>query len=108
MDGRKRYTGEQKAEILRDLLENKKGLGEVATAYGVHPNAVLKWRKQLLESASEVFAIKRPDVTAKAEAKKAAELAEQLAKKDEVIAELAQELLALKKKSSGQTSGNAR
>jgi transposase-like protein len=86
---------------LRDLIENKKGLGDVAAQYDVHPNAVLKWRKQLLEGAAGLLAQKRLDLSAKAEASRAAEYEAQLAQKDAVIAELAQELLALKKKSCG-------
>jgi hypothetical protein len=55
----------------------------------------------LLEEASRIFEIKRLDVTAKAEGRKAAELEAKLKQKDEVIAELAEELLVLKKKNSG-------
>jgi hypothetical protein len=55
----------------------------------------------LLEGAEHIFEIKRPDVSAKAEGRKAAELEARLKQKDEVIAGLAEELLSLKKKSSG-------
>jgi hypothetical protein len=52
----------------------------------------------LFEGAQRIFEIRRHDVTAKAEGRKAAELEAKLRQKDEMIAELAEELLALKKR----------
>jgi hypothetical protein len=52
----------------------------------------------LFEGASRIFEIKRPEVTAKADGRKVAELEAELKRKDEVIAELAEEPLALKKR----------
>jgi hypothetical protein len=52
----------------------------------------------VIRGAPRIFKIKRQDVTAKTEGRKAAELEAKLKQKDEVIAELAEELLALKKR----------
>jgi hypothetical protein len=52
----------------------------------------------LFEGAEQIFEIKRPDVPAKAEGRKAARLEAKLKQKDEVTAELAEELLSLKKR----------
>jgi transposase-like protein len=101
MGKRKRFTPEEKAKILREIVEDGKSVSTVAEAYGLHPNNIFTWRKQLFEGAAGIFEIKRQDVTAKAEGRKAAELEAKLKQKDEVIAELAEELLALKKKNSG-------
>jgi len=101
MGNRKRFTPEEKVKILREIVEDGKSVSIVAESYGLHPNNIFKWRKQLFEEAPRLFEIKRPDVAAKAEERKAAELEAKLKQKDEVIAELAEELLALKKKSSG-------
>jgi transposase-like protein len=73
----------------------------VAGGYDVHPNNIFSWRKRLFEGAERIFEIKRPDVSAKAEGRKAAEMEAKIRQKDEVIAQLAEELLSLKKKSSG-------
>jgi transposase-like protein len=73
----------------------------VADTYSVHPNNILNWRKQLLEGAVRLFQVKRTDITTKAEIRMAAALEAKIKQKDEVIAELAEELLMLKKKSSG-------
>jgi transposase-like protein len=101
MGKRKRYTAEEKVQILREVLEEGKSLSSVADQYGVHPNNIFNWRKQLLEGGTQVFQIKRSDISTKAEERKAAALEDRLRQKDEVIAELAEELLSLKKKNSG-------
>jgi transposase-like protein len=101
MDKRKRYTAEEKMKILRDFLEDGKQVSEVAEAYGIHPNLIFNWRKQLFKGGAQLFEIKRGDITAKAEDRKVAALEGKLRHKDEVIAELAGELLEIKKKNSG-------
>jgi transposase-like protein len=101
VDKRKRYTAEEKIQILREVLEEGKSLSSVAEKYGVHPNNIFNWRKQLLEGGAQLFQIKRSDISTKAGERKAAVLEDKLRQKDAVIAELAEELLALKKKNSG-------
>jgi transposase-like protein len=98
---RKRYTAEEKVKILRDVLEDGKSISQVAERYALHPNNIFKWRKQLFEEGVQTFRIKRPDICGKAEERKIAALEDKIKQKDEVIAELAEELLALKKKTSG-------
>jgi transposase-like protein len=61
----------------------------------------MNWRKQLFEGGKQAFEIKRPDITEKALGKQTKALEEKLQHKDNVIAELAQELLELKKKRAG-------
>ena len=101
MGKRKRYTAEEKSKILREVLENGKTISEVSEAFGVHPNNVMKWRKQLLEEGKQTFQVKRADISSKAKERKIAALEDKIKHKDEVIAELAQELLELKKKYPG-------
>jgi len=101
MGKRKRYTPEEKSKILREVLEDGKTISDVAQKYEIHPNCIFNWRKQLLEEGQQTFQIKRPDISKKADARKIAMLEEKIKQKDEVIAELAEELLALKKKNIG-------
>lgn len=54
---------------------------------------------------AELFRTERKDITAKKEKREISEMKEQLAKKDSIIAELAGENMALKKKFSGWISG---
>ena len=94
---RKRYTSEEKITILREVLEAGKSVSNVAEEHGIHPNLILNWRKQLFENAIQTFEIKRTDISEKTMEKKEKALEEKLRNKDNVIAELAQELLELKK-----------
>jgi len=101
MGKRKRYTAEEKIKILREVLEDGKPISQVADHYGLHPNNIFNWRKQLFEGGLQTFQVKRTDISAKAGERKIAALEEKLKHKDEVIAEFAEELLGLKKKNSG-------
>jgi len=102
MGKRKRYTAEEKIKILREVIEDGKQISQVAEQYGLHPNNIFNWRKQLFEGGIQTFQIKRSDISGKAEVRKTTALEEKIKQKDEVIAELAEELLGLKKKNSGR------
>jgi transposase-like protein len=98
MSERKRYTAEEKMKILREILEDGKSISTVAESYGLHPNNIFNWRKQLFEGGVQTFQRRRADISDKAEDRKATALESKLKQKDEVIAELAAENLALKKR----------
>jgi transposase-like protein len=101
MGKRKRYTAEEKVKILREVIEDGKQVSQVAEQYGLHPNNIFNWRKQLFEGGAQTFQIKRSDISGKAEERKITALEDKIKQKDEVIADLAEELLALKKKNCG-------
>ena len=52
---RKRYTANQKAEIVLEALKEEQTLAEVASAHGVHPNLIRKWKAQVLEGLPDLF-----------------------------------------------------
>lgn len=49
MKKKKRYTSEEKAIILREHLENKVPISELAEKYELHANALYSWKKQILK-----------------------------------------------------------
>jgi len=102
MSKRKRCTAEEKMKILREILEDGKPVSQVAESHGVHPNNIFNWRKQLFEEGIQTFQIKRADISSKAEERTIYRLEEKIKHKDEIIAELAGELLELKKNYSGR------
>jgi transposase-like protein len=59
LNQRKHYSATQKVEILREHLENQVPISDLARRYGVHPNLLHKWKKQLFEGAVESFGTKR-------------------------------------------------
>lgn len=52
----KRYTPKFKFQVVMELLKGDKKSGQVAKAYGVHPNTIGAWKQTFLEKGPEVFA----------------------------------------------------
>ena len=57
----------------------------------------IRLKKEFLENAAMIFDRHRPDITEKAQQRKIEELETKLKKKDEVIAEIAEENMMIKK-----------
>ena len=58
-DQRKRYDGTFKAKVALESLRNEKTIAELASEYGVHPNQITLWRKQMLEDLPSLFSSKQ-------------------------------------------------
>jgi transposase-like protein len=96
---RKRWTGAEVMEVLRRVLSDKEDLSKVCEETGCHPSQVYRWQKQLLEEGAKLFESPRKDDRALEEAqKREVELQQKLRRKDEVLAELMEEHVRLKKK----------
>jgi transposase len=52
---RKQYTGAFKGKIALEAIKGQRTVQELATAYGVHPNQITNWKKQLIAAAGDVF-----------------------------------------------------
>lgn len=52
---RKSFTSEFKAKVAVAALKGQQTTNEIAQEFGVHPTQVNAWKKQLLESSSDVF-----------------------------------------------------
>ena len=53
--GRKHRSAEEKAKIALEALREDKPIREIAEKYGVHPNQISTWKRQLAEGAGDVF-----------------------------------------------------
>ena len=58
---RKNYSKEFKARVAIEALRGEKTIQELSQIHGVHPNMITQWKKQLVDSASEVFDKKKGD-----------------------------------------------
>jgi putative transposase len=56
---RNRYSAEFKAKLALEVIKGQQTLNEIASAAQVHPNLLMQWKRQLLESLPSVFADKR-------------------------------------------------
>ena len=53
---RRNHGAAFKAKVALEAIKGERTLIELAEQFQVHPNQITKWKKQLLESAEEVFA----------------------------------------------------
>ena len=93
-------SSREKVLILRELLENKVPINQLAEKYNIHPNDIYIWRKKLFENAEQLFE-RKPRGNQKQAADKQKKLEEKISKRDEVISELVQENISLKKSFGG-------
>ncbi len=56
---RNRYSAEFKAKLALEVIKGNRTLNEIASEAQVHPNLLMQWKKQLLESLPTLFADKR-------------------------------------------------
>jgi transposase len=93
---RKHYTGEEKVAILRRHLFDKVPISGLCEELGLQPTVFYRWQKEFFENGAAAFQGKsRPDHPA--EQQRIAFLEKKIQTKDEVLAELMAEHIALKK-----------
>ena len=56
---RNRYSADFKAKLALEVIKGNRTLNEIASEATVHPNLLMQWKRQLLESLPTVFADKR-------------------------------------------------
>jgi transposase-like protein len=98
---RRRFSPEEKVKILREHLENRVSLSDLAEKYGIHVNDLYNWKKKLFEGAAEIFSAKQNGKMS-AEEKENEKLKEKLKSKDRLISELVEENISLKKNLDGE------
>ncbi len=100
---RRRFTGEEKVAILRRHLVEGVSVSDLCDEHGLNPTMFYRWQKELFENGAAAFG-RRSDNDGrdrKLEAKVEA-LEKKLTNKDEVIAEIMESHVRLKK-SLGET-----
>jgi len=51
----RRHTAKLKFQVVLEALRGEKSLGQIAKAYGLHPNTIGIWKQMLIERGPEIF-----------------------------------------------------
>jgi transposase len=96
---RKSYSGPEKVAILRLHLLEQKPVSDLCDQYGIHPTQFYRWQKEFFENGHRAFAPngKRRKTQEELKDRKIAALEGKLQQKNEVLAEVMQEYVQLKK-----------
>jgi putative transposase len=75
---RKQYSPEFKLKAVIEILKGEKTATQIAGELGTHPLVLTDWKKQFLETGSQIFAKRGKASKIKTEAYEKAELFEQI------------------------------
>ncbi len=101
-NGRRKFSGEEKMAILRRHLVEKVPVSDVCDEAGINATLFYRWQKELFENGAAAFGRRRDDGRDHKLEEKVAALEKKLADKDEVIGEIMESHVRLKK-SLGET-----
>jgi transposase len=100
---RRHFENEEKAAVVRRHLIDKVSISDLCDELGLQPTQIYQWQKQLFDNASAAFqkpaGKSRKQVDAKD--RKIESLEAKIQQKNEVVAELLQEHVQLKKELGG-------
>jgi transposase len=95
---RRHFSPEQKADVVRRHLRGKEAVSDLAQELGVQPSLIHTWVEQVLAQADRAFdRVPGRRLAEETQQRRIAQLEDKLANKNEVIAELMQEHVQLKK-----------
>lgn len=96
---RRRFSPDQKAQIVRRHLSGREPISNLADEFGLQPSQIHNWVKLVLDQAEKAFqnGPGRPPRDERVKDKRIEHLQARLVQKNEVIAELMEEHVQLKK-----------
>ncbi len=104
---RKRWTGEEIVAVLERVLVKREELSKVCEESGCRPSQFYRWQKEFFQGGHKVFnRIAAEEARAKAAEEKIAALEAKVQRKDQVLAELMEEHVALKKACGGDSASS--
>ncbi len=93
----KQYRAIEKVAIVRQHLIEKSPVSDICDEHGIHPSVYYRWQKQFFEQGEKAFASKKEEPRAVQLKQEINRLEAKLTRKDEVLGELMEEYVTLKK-----------
>ena len=90
------HTPEEKVAILKKHLLEGVPLSDICDQHGLHPSVFYRWQREFFEKGHLIFQQSKDSGTNKLE-KKVSKLEQKLTQKNEVLSELMEEHIKLKK-----------
>ena len=97
---RNNYSAQEKVAILKRHLLEKVPVSDLCDEHGIHPTVFYRWQKEFFEKGANALESPRDSHSARLE-KQVAELEQKLTRKHEVLSELMEEHIALRKRLGG-------
>ena len=98
---RRQLSPQQKAEILKQHIQNNVPISELAEKHGLQPSLIYGWQRQLFANMDKALengtGAKKGNLREKTLEKKVERLQDRIQKKDSVIAEISEDFVKLKK-----------
>ena len=93
---RRHFTAEEKVALLRSHLVEKKSVSEICQEHHLQPTVFYRWQQELFENGTAAFQ-RNKDAEERRTQDRISYLETRIQRKDEVLAELMMEHVALKK-----------
>ena len=98
---RRQFSAEEKAEVVKRHVLGGEAVSSICEALGIAPNLFYRWQKELFDHAPAAFEVKRRGPQADGKTRRLEtrieSLEAKLAHKDNVIAEITEDYVRLKK-----------
>lgn len=98
---RRHFSAEDKVKVLRLHLLEAKAVSALCEEHGIQPSLFYQWQKTFFENGARAFDEASPDRSASRFQKQILALEQRLARKHEVLSELMEEHIYLKKEFGG-------
>lgn len=60
---RRKFTPEEKARIVLEILKEEKSVSQLASEHGIHTNVLNRWKTEAVQNLSQLFVDDRKGIT---------------------------------------------
>ncbi len=98
---RKQYQATEKVSIIRKHLIEKQSVSDLCDEHSIAPSVYYRWQKQFFEGGATAFETTTKTAVSRLQ-QEVQQLEEKLARKDEILGEVMEEYVTLKKRVGGR------